>query len=88
MCCAPWRAADHHTFNYLADGGYVFLVVADEEFGRQVPFACLERIKNDFKTTYADRAKDAIAHSLDRSFGPTLKVETSRYRPRRHRHAF
>jgi len=27
--------ADHHTFNYLADDGYVFLVVADEEFGRQ-----------------------------------------------------
>ena len=27
--------ADHHTFNYLAGDGYVFLVVADEEFGRQ-----------------------------------------------------
>uniref|UniRef100_A0A7R9TUL6 Uncharacterized protein n=1 Tax=Micromonas pusilla TaxID=38833 RepID=A0A7R9TUL6_MICPS len=65
--------ADHHTFNYLADDGYVFLVVADEEFGRQVPFACLERVKEEFKGTFADRAKDAIAHSLDRSFGPKLK---------------
>ena len=38
-----------------------------------MPFACLERVKEEFKGTFADRAKDAIAHSLDRSFGPKLK---------------
>ena len=65
--------ADHHTFNYLADGGYVYLVVADEEFGRQIPFACLDRVRDEFKNTYGNRAEDAIAHSLDRSFGPKLK---------------
>jgi vesicle-associated membrane protein 72 len=66
--------ADGHTFNYLSDDGYVFLVVADEEFGRQVPFACLERIAGDFKEAYGDRARDAIAHSLDRAFGPKLRA--------------
>lgn len=65
--------ADHHTFNYLADAGYVYLVVADEEFGRQIPFACLDRIRDEFKATYGGRVQDAIAHSLDRSFGPKLK---------------
>ena len=35
---------DRHTFNYLAHAGFVFLAVADQEFGRQVPFAFLERL--------------------------------------------
>ena len=46
--------ADHHTFNYLADGGYVYLVVADEEFGRQIPFACLDRIRGGVGTKKKD----------------------------------
>jgi vesicle-associated membrane protein 72 len=52
-----YTTADHHTFNYLADEGYVYLVVADEEFGRQIPFACLDRIRDEFKSTYGERAK-------------------------------
>ena len=67
--------ADGHTFNYLADEGYVYLVVADEAYGRQIPFACLERIKDEFKSQYGGRATDAIAHSLDRSFGPKIKAQ-------------
>ena len=39
---------DRHTFNYLAHAGFVFLAVADQEFGRQVPFAFLERVRDDF----------------------------------------
>jgi len=46
--------ADGHTFNYLADDGYVYLVVADEAYGRQIPFACLERVKDEFKSQYGD----------------------------------
>ena len=67
--------ADGHTFNYLADDGYVYLVVADEAYGRQIPFACLERVKDEFKSQYGDRARDAIAHALDRSFGPRIKAQ-------------
>ena len=67
--------ADGHTFNYLADEGYVYLVVADEAYGRQIPFACLERIKDEFKSQYGGLATDAIAHSLDRSFGPKIKAQ-------------
>jgi len=65
---------DRHTFNYLVEEGYTYLVVADEEFGRQIPFAFLERVKEDFKKRYAGgRADSAIAHSLDKEFGPKLK---------------
>jgi len=65
--------ADGHTFNYLESDGFVFLVVADEAFGRQVPFSVLDRIAAEFAASYGERARDAIAHSLNRSFAPVLK---------------
>ncbi|PPD98853.1 hypothetical protein GOBAR_DD04121 [Gossypium barbadense] len=54
-------SCDGHTFNFLIDNGFVFLVVADESVGRSVPFVFLER----------DRF--SIAYNLDREFGPRLK---------------
>ena len=46
-----------------------FLVVADEAFGRQIPFAYLDKIKEEFQHKYAERARTALAHSLDKTFG-------------------
>lgn len=47
-----------------------YLVVADEDFGRQIPFAFLDRVKEDFRRRYGGgRADTAIAHSLDKEFG-------------------
>lgn len=46
-----------------------FMVVADEDMGRQLPYALLERIKDEFLRTYNDRGKIATAHSLDKAFG-------------------
>ncbi|XP_050210862.1 vesicle-associated membrane protein 727 [Mercurialis annua] len=45
-------SCDGHTFNFLIDSGFVFLVVADESTGRSVPFVFLERVKDDFKQRY------------------------------------
>ena len=53
--------ADGHTFNYLSASGFVFLVVADEAFGRQVPFACLDQIAAEFTRAHGDAAAGAIA---------------------------
>eukprot|EP00891_Asterochloris_glomerata_P001061 jgi/Astpho2/1061/Aster-07445 len=64
---------DKHTFNYLVDGGYTYLVVADEKYGRQIPFAFLERTREEFQSKFAERARTAAAHSFDKSFGPRLK---------------
>ncbi|KAH7281539.1 hypothetical protein KP509_36G052600 [Ceratopteris richardii] len=50
------------------------MVVADEAIGRQMPFAFLERVKDDFKRRFGGgKADTAVAHSLDREFGPKLK---------------
>ncbi|MCO5604399.1 hypothetical protein L7F22_058564 [Adiantum nelumboides] len=65
---------DQHTFNYLVDEGFTYMVVADEAIGRQLPFAFLERVKEDFKRRFGGgKADTAVAHSLDREFGPKLK---------------
>jgi|TARA_B100001540_G_scaffold6259_2_gene5558 vesicle-associated membrane protein 72 len=65
--------ADGHTFNYVVENGFTYLVVADSEVGRHVPFACLDRIKGEFTRDHASEAQDAIAHSLNKSFAPRLK---------------
>jgi hypothetical protein len=65
--------ADGHTFNYVVENGFTYLVVADSELGRHVPFACLDRIKSEFTRDHASEAQDAIAHSLNKSFAPRLK---------------
>eukprot|EP00252_Welwitschia_mirabilis_P001605 TRINITY_DN11501_c0_g3_i2.p1 TRINITY_DN11501_c0_g3~~TRINITY_DN11501_c0_g3_i2.p1 ORF type:complete len:222 (+),score=38.80 TRINITY_DN11501_c0_g3_i2:429-1094(+) len=65
---------DNHTFNYLVEDGFAYCVVADESVGRQVPMAFLERIKEDFKRRYGGgKADTAVAHSLNREFGPKLR---------------
>eukprot|EP01018_Ginkgo_biloba_P032974 Gb_02575 [translate_table: standard] len=65
---------DGHTFNYLVDEGFTFLVVADEALGTQVPFAFLEHVKEDFKQHYGGGMSDAaVAHSLDKDYGPKLR---------------
>lgn len=46
-----------------------YLVVADEAYGRQVPFAFLDRVKEEFEEKYAEKGRLAPAHSLDRTFG-------------------
>lgn len=66
-------SCDGHTFNYLSSGGYTFLVVADEAFGRQVPFAFLDKAKEEWFEKWVEKGPNATAHSLDKSFGPRLK---------------
>ncbi|XP_057424651.1 vesicle-associated membrane protein 727 [Lotus japonicus] len=57
-------SCDGHTFNFLLDNGFVFLVVADESVGRSVPFVFLERVKDDFMQRYGASIKNASDHPL------------------------
>ncbi|XP_056169223.1 vesicle-associated membrane protein 727 [Syzygium oleosum] len=57
-------SCDGHTFNFLIDGGFVFLVVADESAGRSVPFVFLERVKDDFKQRYGASIASGDPHPL------------------------
>lgn len=46
-----------------------FLVVADEAYGRAVPFACLERLCDAFTHKHADKAATVAENGLAASFG-------------------
>ncbi|VFQ72202.1 unnamed protein product [Cuscuta campestris] len=70
---------DGYTFNYLAQNGFTYCVVATESAGSQLPTAFLQRVKEDFIKRYGKgKADTAIAKSLTKAFGPKLK-EHMRY---------
>lgn len=46
-----------------------YLVVADEAYGRQIPFAFLDRVRAEFTEKYAEGSRTLHAHSLDKTFG-------------------
>jgi hypothetical protein len=46
-----------------------FLVVADEAYGRQIPFAFLERLRDAFMEKFAERGHAAPENGLNSSFG-------------------
>ncbi|KAJ1691889.1 hypothetical protein LUZ63_016044 [Rhynchospora breviuscula] len=67
--------AEAYTFNYLVHDGYVYCVVATESAGRQIPVACLDRIKDDFLKKYGGgKAATAQANGL-KEFGSKIKEE-------------
>ncbi|KAK9170388.1 hypothetical protein Syun_002528 [Stephania yunnanensis] len=57
-------SCDGYTFNFLIDNEFVFLVVADESMGRNVPFVFLERVKDDFRQCYGASIGNGDSHPL------------------------
>jgi len=49
---------DAHSFNFAVHGGYVFVVVADEGYGQQVPFACCKRIQDAWTERYWEKGME------------------------------
>jgi len=64
---------DRHTFNFLSDGDFIYLAVAEDSYGRTIPFGFLTRVAADFQKKHAAKALTATEGSLDKIFGPTLK---------------
>jgi len=70
---------DRHIFHYIVDDGLTFLCMADEEFGRRVPFAFLDDIKGRFKATYGDRGKTALAYGMNADFSRVIQNQMDYY---------
>ena len=45
---------DGHTFNFLVSGEYTFLVVAEEAYGRTIPFHFLQRVQAEPKALHSE----------------------------------
>eukprot|EP00163_Fabomonas_tropica_P027286 TRINITY_DN5210_c0_g1_i5.p1 TRINITY_DN5210_c0_g1~~TRINITY_DN5210_c0_g1_i5.p1 ORF type:complete len:261 (+),score=73.83 TRINITY_DN5210_c0_g1_i5:488-1270(+) len=70
---------DRHIFHYVVEDGIVYLCMADEEFGRRLPFAFLDDIKNRFKSSYGARASTALAYGMNEDFKRVLQKQMDYY---------
>eukprot|EP01130_Rhizamoeba_saxonica_P000212 TRINITY_DN10200_c0_g1_i1.p1 TRINITY_DN10200_c0_g1~~TRINITY_DN10200_c0_g1_i1.p1 ORF type:complete len:244 (-),score=53.38 TRINITY_DN10200_c0_g1_i1:31-762(-) len=64
---------DSYCYHYWAAGGNIFLCMADEEFGKRIPFAFLNDIKQRWRASYGDRGRNAIPHQMQADFGRVLQ---------------
>ncbi|KAJ3300490.1 Vesicle-associated membrane protein, partial [Blyttiomyces sp. JEL0837] len=55
---------DRYLFHYIQRNGIIYLCLADDTFGRRIPFAFLEDISTKFESVYGTRGKTAIAYGL------------------------
>jgi len=66
-------ACDGYTFNFEVHSGLTFLVVAGEHAGREMPFAFLRKLRDDFLRKLRAEAATALTNSLDAQYRSTLK---------------
>jgi len=64
---------EKYVFHYIVDDGITYLCMADEGFGRMIPFRFLEDMKNKFIDTFGDRARTAIAYSFNADFQGVIR---------------
>eukprot|EP01112_Ceratiomyxa_fruticulosa_P007955 TRINITY_DN206_c0_g1_i1.p1 TRINITY_DN206_c0_g1~~TRINITY_DN206_c0_g1_i1.p1 ORF type:complete len:255 (+),score=45.25 TRINITY_DN206_c0_g1_i1:206-970(+) len=70
---------DRHIFHYIVEDGMTYLCMADEEFGRRIPFAFLEDVKGRFRSTYGDKGRTAIAYGMNADFSRVLQNQMDYY---------
>ena len=63
---------DRHLFHVLTTSGLCFLCMADEAFGRRVPFAFLEEVKSRFMAAYGGASATALAYAYNTEFSRVL----------------
>lgn len=63
---------DRHLFHVVCAAGIVYLCMADEAFGRRIPFAFLEEVRNRFGTAYGGGATTALAYAYNTEFSRVL----------------
>lgn len=49
--------------------------MAEESFGRRIPFSFLEDIRGRFKSTYGNRGLTSIAHAMQADFSRILQKQ-------------
>ncbi|EGN94502.1 hypothetical protein SERLA73DRAFT_188436 [Serpula lacrymans var. lacrymans S7.3] len=66
---------EQYLFHYIADDGFVYLVMADESAGRRVPFAFLtdlQRKFTDLPSSSSAALSSTPAHGYQGTFSPTI----------------
>ncbi|GLC35106.1 hypothetical protein PLESTB_000555000 [Pleodorina starrii] len=63
---------ERHMFHVMVSDGITFMAVAEEAFGRRIPFAFLDDIRGRFVGMYGAAAKDAVAYEYNNEFSRVL----------------
>lgn len=62
----PTKIHRSHLFHYICEDGLTYMCMADDSFGRRIPFAFLQDIKERFLERYGkDRALEAPPYGLN-----------------------
>ncbi|KAI0049373.1 VAMP/synaptobrevin-like protein [Auriscalpium vulgare] len=65
---------EQYLFHYVSDGGFTYLVMADDSAGRRMPFTFLSELQQKYlASSSASSSSAALApHSLQSTFGPVI----------------
>jgi len=66
---------ENYLFHYVSEGGFTFLVMADDSAGRRMPFTFLAELQHKFAahpTSSSGSLADSPAYSLQGSFSPVI----------------
>ena len=66
---------DRHLYHILCENGIIYLTMADESFGRRIPFSFLEDIKSRFTSQYGATASTALAYAYNTEFSRVLRQQ-------------
>ncbi|KAF8815563.1 VAMP/synaptobrevin-like protein [Phlegmacium glaucopus] len=71
---------EQYLFHYISEGGFVYLVMADESAGRRMPFAFLTDLQLKFTSAPSSSSSDEMpAYGLQGTFGPTIAALVHTY---------
>ncbi|KAJ6598280.1 VAMP synaptobrevin-like protein [Mycena vulgaris] len=59
-------------FHYISEGGFTYLVMADDSAGRRMPFAFLADLQRKFTALPSSSSPPSEPHALQSSFAPAI----------------
>lgn len=63
---------ERHLFHLLCEDGLIFLCMADEVFGRRIPYVFLEDVQARFMAMHSRHATQALRYAFQEEFSPIL----------------
>jgi len=63
---------EQYLFHYISEGGYTYLVMADDSVGRRMPFAFLADLQRKFTSLPSSSSTSTPAYGLQGSFSPII----------------
>ncbi|KAI8970580.1 VAMP/synaptobrevin-like protein [Trametes punicea] len=73
---------EQYLFHYISEGGFTYLVMADDAAGRRMPFTFLAELQQKFTSqpfASSSSSSDPPAYSLQGTFGPVIAQLMTQY---------